>query len=66
MDEELVRMQNVSKFYGSVQALKDVSLTVRRGEVVGRIWVRSISAFISGILFSVVTASWEAGASPGR
>ncbi|HEV7276293.1 MAG TPA: ATP-binding cassette domain-containing protein [Devosiaceae bacterium] len=35
MDEELIRMRNVSKFYGSVQALKDVSLTVRRGEVVG-------------------------------
>jgi simple sugar transport system ATP-binding protein len=35
MSEELIRMQNVSKFYGPVQALKDVSLTVRRGEVVG-------------------------------
>lgn len=35
MSEELVRMQNVSKSYGSVQALKDVSLTVQRGEVVG-------------------------------
>lgn len=35
MSEELIRMQNVSKSYGSVQALKDVSLTVQRGEVVG-------------------------------
>src|SRR5690554_5338084 len=35
MSEELIRMQDVSKFYGSVQALKDVNLTVRRGEVVG-------------------------------
>jgi simple sugar transport system ATP-binding protein len=35
MGDELIRMQNVSKFYGSVQALREVNLTVRRGEVVG-------------------------------
>jgi simple sugar transport system ATP-binding protein len=32
---ELIRMQNISKFYGKVQALKDVTLTVNEQEIVG-------------------------------
>src|SRR5918996_3390216 len=32
---ELVRMANISKYYGRVQALKNVNLTVEKGEIVG-------------------------------
>lgn len=35
MGEPLIRMENISKFYGKVKALEGVSLTVKRGEVVG-------------------------------
>ena len=35
MAEELIRMEHITKFYGSVQALEDVTLTVNRGEIVG-------------------------------
>jgi simple sugar transport system ATP-binding protein len=35
MAEELVRMVNITKFYGRVRALKDVNLTVNKGEIVG-------------------------------
>jgi simple sugar transport system ATP-binding protein len=35
MAEELVRMVNITKFYGRVKALEGVNLTVNRGEVVG-------------------------------
>lgn len=35
MAEELIRMQNITKYYGRVKALDDVNLTVKRGEVVG-------------------------------
>ncbi len=35
MSEELVRMENITKFYGRVKALEDVNLRVVRGEVVG-------------------------------
>ncbi|UVC11723.1 sugar ABC transporter ATP-binding protein [Rhizobium sp. TH2] len=35
MAEELIRMDNISKHYGSVHALRDVNLKVARGEVVG-------------------------------
>jgi len=35
MAEELVRMDHVSKFYGRVQALDDVSITINRNEIVG-------------------------------
>jgi simple sugar transport system ATP-binding protein len=35
MVEELVRMQNINKFYGRIHALKDVSLVVNTREVVG-------------------------------
>jgi simple sugar transport system ATP-binding protein len=35
MAEELVRMVNISKFYGRVRALKNVNLTVEKGEIVG-------------------------------
>ncbi|MBX9458245.1 MAG: ATP-binding cassette domain-containing protein [Rhizobium sp.] len=35
MAEELIRMDNINKFYGRVHALRDVSLRVMRGEVVG-------------------------------
>ncbi len=35
MAEELVRMVNITKFYGRVKALDGVNLTVNRGEVVG-------------------------------
>jgi len=33
--EELIRMVNITKFYGRVKALENVTLTVNRGEVVG-------------------------------
>ena len=35
MAEELIRMDNINKFYGRVHALRDVSMRVIRGEVVG-------------------------------
>ncbi|MGV3551195.1 ATP-binding cassette domain-containing protein [Rhizobium sp.] len=35
MPEELIRMDNINKFYGSVHALRDVNLKVDRHEVVG-------------------------------
>lgn len=35
MTNELVRMENINKFFGRVQALNDVSLSVRRNEIVG-------------------------------
>jgi simple sugar transport system ATP-binding protein len=35
MADELVRMDNINKFYGLVHALRDVSLTVNHNEVVG-------------------------------
>ena len=35
MAEELIRMDNINKFYGSVHALRDVNLKVDRHEVVG-------------------------------
>src|SRR5271170_3554932 len=35
MAEELVRMEGVNKFYGRVQALENVDLTVNRSEIVG-------------------------------
>ena len=35
MASELIRMENVNKFYGRVQALHDVNLTVNQGEIVG-------------------------------
>ena len=35
MAEELIRMHNITKYYGRVKALDGVNLTVNRGEVVG-------------------------------
>ena len=35
MAEELIRMVNITKYYGRVRALHEVNLTVNRGEVVG-------------------------------
>jgi simple sugar transport system ATP-binding protein len=35
MPEELVRMEHISKFYGRVQALRDITFTVRYREIVG-------------------------------
>ena len=35
MAEELIRMENVSKFYGRVRALEDVNLVVHEREIVG-------------------------------
>src|SRR5271154_5924362 len=35
MAEELIRMEGVNKFYGRVQALENVDLTVNRSEIVG-------------------------------
>jgi simple sugar transport system ATP-binding protein len=35
MAEDLVRMERISKFFGRVQALNDVTLTVARQEIVG-------------------------------
>jgi len=34
-DNELVRMEHINKFFGRVQALNDVNLTVRKNEIVG-------------------------------
>jgi len=35
MSDELVRMVNINKFFGRIQALKDVNLTVGKNEIVG-------------------------------
>jgi simple sugar transport system ATP-binding protein len=35
MEDELVRMEGINKFYGRIHALRDVSLRILRGEVVG-------------------------------
>ena len=35
MTDELVRMEHISKYFGRVQALSDVTLSVRRNEIVG-------------------------------
>ena len=35
MSDELVRMEHINKFFGRVQALNDVTLSVRRSEIVG-------------------------------
>jgi simple sugar transport system ATP-binding protein len=35
MPDELVRMEHINKFFGRVQALNDVTLSVRRDEIVG-------------------------------
>jgi simple sugar transport system ATP-binding protein len=35
MAEDLIRMVNITKFYGRVKALENVNLSVRKGEVVG-------------------------------
>ena len=35
MADELVRMERINKYFGRVQALHDVSLSVRRNEIVG-------------------------------
>ncbi len=35
MSEPLVRMEHINKFFGRVQALNDVSLTVNKSEIVG-------------------------------
>jgi simple sugar transport system ATP-binding protein len=35
MTEELVRMEHINKFFGRVQALNDVTLSVHRNEIVG-------------------------------
>ena len=35
MPDELVRMEHINKFFGRVQALNDVSLSVRPSEIVG-------------------------------
>ena len=34
-DTPLVEMRNIQKFYGRIHALRDVNLTIRRGEIVG-------------------------------
>ncbi|MGQ9910009.1 MAG: ATP-binding cassette domain-containing protein [Candidatus Flexifilum sp.] len=35
MSDELIRMEHINKFFGRVQALNDVTFTVRRNEIVG-------------------------------
>lgn len=35
MSDELIRMVNIKKSYGKVEAIRDVSLTVNKGEIVG-------------------------------
>jgi simple sugar transport system ATP-binding protein len=35
MNHELVRMEHINKFFGRVQALNDVTITVRENEIVG-------------------------------
>jgi simple sugar transport system ATP-binding protein len=34
-DQPLVEMRNIEKFYGRIHALRNVNLTIRRGEIVG-------------------------------
>lgn len=34
-DTPLVEMRNIEKFYGRIHALRDVNLTIKRGEIVG-------------------------------
>ena len=34
-DQPLVEMRHIEKSYGRVHALRDVNLTIRRGEIVG-------------------------------
>ena len=35
MNDELVRMEGINKFFGRVQALNDINFTVRKNEIVG-------------------------------
>ncbi|HTZ67539.1 MAG TPA: ATP-binding cassette domain-containing protein, partial [Roseiarcus sp.] len=35
MGDDLIRMEHINKFYGRVQALDDVNLSVARQEIVG-------------------------------
>ncbi|MFW5696678.1 MAG: ATP-binding cassette domain-containing protein [Phototrophicaceae bacterium] len=35
MSEDLIRMENINKFFGRVQALNNVNFRVRKGEIVG-------------------------------
>lgn len=35
MSDELIRMENITKFYGRIKALENVTMSVSRGEVVG-------------------------------
>ncbi|MGI9493253.1 MAG: ATP-binding cassette domain-containing protein [Geminicoccaceae bacterium] len=35
MADDLIRMENITKFYGRIKALENVTISVRRGEVVG-------------------------------
>ena len=35
MSETLIEMRNITKHYGRIQALKDVNLTIRKGEIIG-------------------------------
>ena len=35
MADELVRMERINKYFGHVQALNDVTLSVRKNEIVG-------------------------------
>ena len=35
MADELVRMERINKYFGRVQALNDVTLSVRKNEIVG-------------------------------
>ncbi len=35
MSDELIRMEHINKFFGRVQALNDVTFTVRKNEIVG-------------------------------
>ena len=35
MSESIIKCENLNKWYGSIQALKDVSIDIKKGEAVG-------------------------------
>ncbi len=61
MSNEILKVDGISTFYGNIQALKDVSLTVNRGEIVpsSAPTARAIDADDVGLGYTE-TALWAA------